>query len=58
MTRLIFTLARIVDAVANPIVGFISDNFGRTKFFILIGVPLVTIVFPLLWTLGKTITAV
>ena len=65
MAGLIFTLARIVDAVANPIVGFISDNFGRTKlgrkfgrrkFFILIGAPLVTIVFPLLWVQGKTFT--
>lgn len=54
---LIFTFARIVDVVINPIVGFISDNFGRTnlgkkfgrrKFFILMGSPLIAIVFPLL----------
>lgn len=62
---LIFTFARIVDAVINPIVGFISDNFGRTnlgkkfgrrKFFILMGSPLIAIVFPLLWLQGKTFT--
>ena len=26
---LIFTVARLIDAVGNPVMGFISDNFGR-----------------------------
>ena len=28
---LIFTVARLIDAVGNPIMGYISDQFGRTK---------------------------
>lgn len=60
---IIFTVARIVDAIGNPIIGFISDNlgrvwvgkrFGRRKFFILLGVPLILIIFPILWTTGHS----
>ena len=62
---LIFTIARLVDAVGNPVMGFISDNFGRTAigkkfgrrhFFILMGVPLVLIFYPILWTPGHSFT--
>ena len=62
---LIFTIARLIDAVANPVWGFISDNFGRTKlgkrfgrrhFFILLGAPLVLVSYPLLWTPGHSFT--
>jgi len=28
---LIFTVERLIDAVGNPIMGYISDQFGRTK---------------------------
>lgn len=46
----IFALARMLDAVVSPLMGFITDNFGSTwagkrfgrrKFFILLGIPLV-----------------
>ncbi|MBD7910770.1 MULTISPECIES: MFS transporter [Clostridium] len=59
----IFTVTRFLDAILNPVMGFVSDNFGRTKlgkrfgrrkFFILIGVPLSMIVFPLMWTVGHS----
>lgn len=62
---LIFTIARLVDALGNPIMGYISDNFGRTKigkkfgrrrFFILTGAPLVLITYPILWTTGHSFT--
>ena len=62
---LIFTIARLIDAVGNPVMGFISDNFGRTaigkrfgrrRFFILMGAPLVLITYPILWTPGHTFT--
>jgi oligogalacturonide transporter len=48
----IFALARVVDAVASPTMGFITDNFhktrlgrrfGRRKFFLLAAIPLVVI---------------
>lgn len=60
---LIFTIARCIDAVGNPVMGYISDNFGRTrlgrkfgrrKFFILLGAPLVLITYPVLWTTGHS----
>ena len=60
---LIFTVARLIDAVGNPIIGYISDNFGRTalgkkfgrrRFFILMGVPAILITFPILWTTGHS----
>lgn len=56
----IFALARVVDAVASPTMGFITDNFhktklgkrfGRRKFFILIAIPLVT-VYTTIWISG------
>lgn len=62
---LIFTVARLLDAVGNPIMGFVTDNFiktrlgrkfGRRKFFILLGIPAFTIVFPLLWIAGQSYT--
>lgn len=62
---LIFTVARLLDAVGNPIMGFITDNFrntrlgrkfGRRRFFILMGIPTVAIVFPLLWITGQSFT--
>ena len=60
---LIFTIARVIDAIGNPIMGYISDNFGRTalgkrfgrrRFFILMGAPLVLITYPILWTPGHS----
>jgi len=62
---LIFTVARLLDAVGNPIMGFITDNFrntrlgrkfGRRRFFILMGIPAVAIVYPLLWIAGQSFT--
>ncbi|MEW5290544.1 MFS transporter [Erwinia papayae] len=46
----IFAMARIVDGVVSPLMGYLTDHFGATrlgkrfgrrKFFILIGIPLV-----------------
>lgn len=46
----IFALARVLDAVVSPLMGFLTDNFGTTwagrrfgrrKFFILLGIPCV-----------------
>lgn len=46
----IFALARLLDAVISPLMGYLTDNFGvtrlgkrfgRRKFFILLGIPLV-----------------
>ena len=54
---MIFTITRLMDAVLNPLVGSISDNFGKTalgkrfgrrKSFTLIGIPLVLMIFPML----------
>jgi len=62
---LIFTIARLLDAVGNPVMGYISDNFGRTRlgkkfgrrhFFIMLGIPGVLITYPLLWLSGQTFT--
>jgi len=56
----IFAIARVVDAIASPVMGFISDNFhhtwlgkrfGRRKFFIMIGIPLV-LWYSLIWVSG------
>ncbi|WP_315073616.1 MFS transporter [uncultured Clostridium sp.] len=56
----IFALARIVDAVASPTMGFITDNFhktalgrkfGRRKFFLLAAIPLI-IVYSAIWVSG------
>lgn len=46
----IFAMARILDAVVSPLMGYLTDNFGNTwlgkrfgrrKFFILLGIPCV-----------------
>ena len=46
----IFAIARVFDAIASPLMGYITDNFGHTifgkrfgrrKFFILLGIPAV-----------------
>ena len=46
---LIFSLATYLDVIMNPLMGFISDSFyktklgrkfGRRRFFIMIGIPL------------------
>lgn len=56
----IFSVASIIDAISNPLMGYISDNFGKTRlgkrfgrrrFFILLGIPLM-MVYPLLWIDG------
>ncbi|MEH7143136.1 MFS transporter, partial [Priestia megaterium] len=53
----IIAIARIVDAIASPLMGHITDNFGRTKlgkkfgrrrFFLLVGSPLM-VIYSLLW---------
>ena len=58
---LIFTTARIFDALLNPVMGFITDNFyknalgrrfGRRRFFILLGIPSILVVFPAMWIPG------
>lgn len=55
---LIFSIARLVDAVGNPVIGFISDSLGRTalgkkfgrrKPIIFIGIVGIAIIFPVLW---------
>lgn len=59
----IFGVAKLIDAVGNPILGFLSDDFGRTKFahkygrrkpFIVLGTIGMFFSFPLLWTQGHT----
>jgi len=56
----IFSIGSIVDAISNPIMGHISDNFhhtklgkrfGRRRFFIMIAIPLM-VVYPLMWVDG------
>ncbi len=56
----IFSIASIIDAISNPIMGYLSDNFGKTRlgkrfgrrrFFILLGIPLMMF-YPLLWING------
>jgi len=56
----IFALARIVDAVASPAMGFVTDNFhktrlgrrfGRRKFFLLASIPLVAC-YSMIWVSG------
>ncbi|ADL51994.1 MFS transporter [Clostridium cellulovorans] len=59
----IFAGTRFLDAALNPIMGFITDNFGKTRlgrrfgrrrFFILLGAPLSLLVFPMMWTVGHS----
>lgn len=56
----IFSVANIIDAVSNPVMGYVSDNFyntrlgrifGRRRFFILLGIPLV-LLYPFMWVEG------
>ncbi|RPK08392.1 hypothetical protein FH5_05022 [Priestia endophytica] len=56
----IFAVARVVDAVAAPAMGYITDNFhktklgrrfGRRKFFILAAIPLM-LIYALIWVDG------
>lgn len=58
----IFAIARLFDAVASPLIGFISDHFhrtaigrrfGRRRFFILLAVPLLPS-FALMWIDGMS----
>lgn len=62
---LIFSIARLVDAIGNPVVGFISDSFGRTaigkrfgrrKPIIFVGIVGIAIIFPVLWIPYKSYT--
>lgn len=57
---LIFSIATYLDVILNPLMGFITDNFyqtkigqrfGRRRFFILIGIPLM-VIYPMLWIDG------
>lgn len=56
----LFAVARIVDVIMCPLMGYISDNFhktwlgrrfGRRRFFLLLSIPLVS-VYSLLWVEG------
>lgn len=56
----IFSVASIIDAISNPLMGYLTDNFGNTwlgkrfgrrRFFLLIGAPLM-VFYPLLWVEG------
>ncbi|MFV0574507.1 MAG: MFS transporter [Vibrio sp.] len=56
----LFAIARIMDVILSPTIGYISDNFhktklgrrfGRRRFFLIICVPFV-FVYSLLWTQG------
>ncbi|MFT4046316.1 MAG: MFS transporter [Solimonas sp.] len=58
---LIFAIARVIDAVASPLIGHLSDNFygnrlgrrfGRRRFFLLISIPL-SFSFALMWVSGQ-----
>jgi oligogalacturonide transporter len=58
----IFAIARIIDAVASPLIGFTSDHFyrtrlgrrfGRRRFFILAAIPLLPS-FALMWVSGQS----
>jgi len=54
---LIFSVSTYLDVILNPLMGFITDGFyktrlgkrfGRRRFFIMIGIPLM-LLYPLLW---------
>ena len=58
---IIFASARILDAVASPLIGYLSDNadstrlgrrFGRRRIFLLIAIPLLPS-FALMWVSGQ-----
>ncbi len=58
----IFAIARLFDAVASPLIGYLSDHFhrtaagrrfGRRRFFILLAVPLLPS-FALMWVDGMS----
>lgn len=58
----IFAAARVVDAIASPLMGYLSDNFGgtwlgqrfgRRKFFILLGIPAI-FSYAAMWVGGMT----
>jgi oligogalacturonide transporter len=60
----IFAVARLLDAVASPLIGYVSDHFhrtragrrfGRRRFFVLLAVPLLPS-FALMWIDGQTFT--
>ncbi|SPS04066.1 MFS transporter [Latilactobacillus sakei] len=57
---LIFSIATYLDVILNPLMGFITDGFyqtrlgqrfGRRRFFILLGIPLM-LIYPALWVTG------
>jgi oligogalacturonide transporter len=57
----IFAVARLLDAVASPVIGHVSDNFGHTalgrrfgrrRFFILAAIPLLPS-FAVMWVAGQ-----
>jgi oligogalacturonide transporter len=59
----IFGIARLIDAIGNPLLGFISDSFGQTKLgkrfgrrkpFIALGILGIAIIFPCLWVAGRS----
>ena len=54
---LIFSIATYLDVILNPLMGFITDSFyktklgrkfGRRRFFIMLGIPLM-LLYPMLW---------
>ena len=58
---LIFVVARVLDAFASPLIGYLSDNlggtwlgrtFGRRRFFILAAIPLLPS-FAIMWVAGQ-----
>jgi oligogalacturonide transporter len=58
----IFAVARLFDAVASPLIGYLSDHFhrtrlgkrfGRRRFFVLLAIPLLPS-FALMWIDGQT----
>ena len=58
----IFAIARLLDAVASPLIGYISDHFhhtrlgqrfGRRRFFVLLAIPLLPS-FALMWVDGHS----
>ncbi|WP_375289890.1 MFS transporter [Qipengyuania sp.] len=59
---LIFAIARLIDSIASPLIGHITDHFGSTwlgrrfgrrRFFILAAIPLMPS-FALMWLPGQT----